>query len=92
MKQHISVENFVPDDALLESYEEETFHYIDTVMERFLFIYMGFSGVLAVFYQEFVQIYWVLPSAGAFLSYHLIKRFVMPQDARYVLTDRKSVV
>lgn len=86
MKQYISVENFVPDDALLEAYEEETFHYIDTVMERFLLIYMGFSGVLAVFYQEFVQIYWVLPSAGAFLSYHLIKRFVMPQDARYVLT------
>jgi methyl-accepting chemotaxis protein len=86
MKQYISVENFVPDDALLEAYEEETFHYIDMVMERFLLIYMGFSGVLAVFYQDFIQVYWVLPSAGAFLSYHLIKRFVMPQDSRYVLT------
>ncbi len=86
MKQHISVENFVPDDALLEAYEEETFHYIDTVMERFLLIYLGFSGVLAVFYNEFVQIYWVLPSAGAFLIYYLVKRFVMPQDSRYVLT------
>jgi len=86
MKQYISVENFVPDEVLLEAYEEETFHYIDTVMERFLLIYMGFSCVLAVFYQEFIQIYWVLPSAGAFLSYHLIKRFVMPQDSRYVLT------
>ena len=86
MKQYISVENFIPDDALLDSYEEETFRYIDTVMERFLLIYMGFSLVLAVFYNDFIQIYWVLPSIGAFLSYHLIKRFVMPQDARYVLT------
>ncbi|WP_338791690.1 PAS domain S-box protein [Bernardetia sp. MNP-M8] len=86
MKQYINVENFVPDDALLEAYEEEAFHYIDSVMERFLLIYMGFSGVLAVFYDEFVQVYWFLPSAGAFLSYHLIKRFVMPQDSRYVLT------
>lgn len=86
MKQYISVENFIPDDALLESYEEETFQYIDMVMERFLSIYMGFSGVLAVFSQEFVQVYWILPSVGAFFAYHLIKRFVMPQDSRYVLT------
>lgn len=40
MKQHISVENFIPDEALLESYKEETFHYIDKVMEHFLLIYM----------------------------------------------------
>ena len=87
MKQYISVENFVPDEALLEAYEEETFHYIDRVMENFLFIYMCFSGVLAIsFYSELVEIYWVLPSVGAFLSYHLIKRFVIPQDSRYVLT------
>ncbi len=86
MKQYISVENFIPNDALLESYEEETFQYVDKVMETFLIIYMGFSVILAVFSQEFIQIYWVLPSIGAFFSYHLIKRFVMPQDARYVLT------
>ncbi|WP_291725340.1 PAS domain S-box protein [Bernardetia sp.] len=86
MKQHISVENFVPDEELLEAYEEETFHYIDTIMERFLIVYLAFSLVLAVFYQEFVQVYLFLPSLGAFFAYHLIKRFVMPQDARYVLT------
>ncbi|WP_338764632.1 PAS domain S-box protein [Bernardetia sp. ABR2-2B] len=86
MKQHINVENFVPDDTLLEAYEEETFHYIDTVMENFLLIYTGFSLILAVFSNHFVQVYWVLPSIGAFVSYHVIKRFVMPQDSRYVLT------
>ncbi len=86
MKQYISVENFNPDKALLKAYKEKTFVYIDKIMERFLSFYMGFSCILAIFYQEFIEVYWVLPSIGAFLIYHLVKRFVMPQDSRYILT------